>query len=234
MTLTGLPGTGKSELARELIARLAQLPTGGPRPVDDAVWEGLTAMRSATDVRSRIAALLELQEADTDELLARQLKSRRSLLVLDNAEDVLVADRLGFRRLLEIVLRDASGVRVLLTSRQTLGDLEGIVTRERRVDLLPAPHDREAFLSAAGERLSAAERETEELTQLVRTDRLREAEANYAAALPIYRQIEARLGEANTLKALGNLSVADGLPRRGFNELLSAIPLYEAIESPLG
>jgi hypothetical protein len=35
---------------------------------------------------------------------------------------------------------------------------------------------------------------------------LREAEESYQSALPIYQQIEARLGEANTLGGLGRLA----------------------------
>ena len=38
----------------------------------------------------------------------------------------------------------------------------------------------------------------------MRTARLKEAEASYAQALPQYRAIDARLGEANVLQALGD------------------------------
>ncbi len=167
LTLTGLPGAGKSEMARELMERLAQLPAGPQRPVTDAVWVALAAVRTAADVRSKIAAVLDLKDADTDELLARQLKSHKKLLVLDNVEDVLAQERVGFRILLETVLHNASGMQVLLTSRQELGDLEGVICRQRRVDLLPAPYDREAFVSAASERLSEEDRASVELTRLV-------------------------------------------------------------------
>jgi hypothetical protein len=68
----------------------------------------------------------------------------------------------------------------------------------------------------------------------VRTDRLREAEEAYQAALPIYRDIEDRLGEANTLRALGDLARHGGKPAIAYTQLLAVLPLYQEIEERLG
>ena len=67
-----------------------------------------------------------------------------------------------------------------------------------------------------------------------RTADLAGARERYDAALPLYREIEDRLGEANTLKALGDLArrTADLSGARERYE--SALPLYREIEARLG
>ncbi|MFN8003146.1 MAG: tetratricopeptide repeat protein [Acidobacteriota bacterium] len=56
----------------------------------------------------------------------------------------------------------------------------------------------------------------------------------YEKALPLYRQIEDRLGEANVLQAIGDLlmRVADLSGARASYE--KALPLYRQIEARLG
>ncbi|MDI7266842.1 MAG: tetratricopeptide repeat protein [Myxococcota bacterium] len=68
----------------------------------------------------------------------------------------------------------------------------------------------------------------------VRTDRLKEAEAAYLAALPIYEQIEARLGEANTLTGLGNLHLARQNPAAAFGYYLRGLEIRRDIHDVLG
>ncbi|MCM8662917.1 tetratricopeptide repeat protein, partial [Accumulibacter sp.] len=68
----------------------------------------------------------------------------------------------------------------------------------------------------------------------MRTNDLAGARQAYEQALPIFRQIEARLGEANTLQALGDLKMrTDDLAgaRQAYEQ---ALPIYRQIEDRLG
>jgi tetratricopeptide (TPR) repeat protein len=67
-----------------------------------------------------------------------------------------------------------------------------------------------------------------------RTADLAGARADYEAALPIYRQIDERLGEANALKSLGDLKTrtADLAGARADYE--AALPIYRQIDERLG
>jgi tetratricopeptide (TPR) repeat protein len=62
----------------------------------------------------------------------------------------------------------------------------------------------------------------------VRTARLADAEASYAAALALYRQVEARLGEANTLQALGRFFSASGADDQAEAAFAAALADFEA------
>ena len=68
----------------------------------------------------------------------------------------------------------------------------------------------------------------------VRTAKLARADSVYQKALPLYRQIEARLGEANTLRALGDLYVRTDQLARADSVYQKALPLYRQIEDRLG
>ncbi|HNC17320.1 MAG TPA: tetratricopeptide repeat protein, partial [Accumulibacter sp.] len=68
----------------------------------------------------------------------------------------------------------------------------------------------------------------------MRTDDLSGARQSYAQALPIYRQIEARLGEANTLKALGDLQMRTADLSGARQSYAQALPIYRQIEARLG
>jgi tetratricopeptide (TPR) repeat protein len=68
----------------------------------------------------------------------------------------------------------------------------------------------------------------------LRTDDLVGAAEAYAAALPLYRQIEDRLGEANTLKALGDLKRRTSDLVGAAEAYAAALPLYRQIEDRLG
>ncbi len=68
----------------------------------------------------------------------------------------------------------------------------------------------------------------------VRTDRLDDAETRYQEALPLFRAIEHRLGEATTLWSLGDLYVRAARLADAEKCYEEALPLYRAIGSRLG
>ncbi len=68
----------------------------------------------------------------------------------------------------------------------------------------------------------------------VREDRLSEAAAHYGEAMPIYREIGARVGEANTLQALGTLDIRESRLSEAAAHYAEALPIYREIGARLG
>ncbi|MEZ4241814.1 MAG: NB-ARC domain-containing protein [Myxococcota bacterium] len=99
VTLTGPAGVGKTRLAQEIAHT-------DPRT---AGWVDLTAARTAADVGRTVSATLGAPD------VARSLHGPRSLLVLDNLEQLPARAELVARCLA------APGVRVLATSRSPVG-----------------------------------------------------------------------------------------------------------------
>jgi predicted ATPase/DNA-binding CsgD family transcriptional regulator len=114
VTLTGVGGCGKTRLALE-VARAVQ------DRYPDGVWlVELAALSDAALVPQRAAAVFGMRETQVEPIaaaLARTLRGRSLLLVLDNCEHLLDA----CARLAEAILRTCPDVRVLATSREALG-----------------------------------------------------------------------------------------------------------------
>ncbi|MGA4987446.1 ATP-binding protein [Nonomuraea bangladeshensis] len=138
VTLAGVGGVGKSRLALRVAFDLR-------RAYHDGVWlVELAALESAELLVATVMAALGIQDRASRpsiEVLAAQLRDRRTLVVLDNCEHLLdacaaLADRL---------VRAAPGLRILTTSRQALG-----VTGEQvlQVPTLAVPEDTEAAETA--------------------------------------------------------------------------------------
>ncbi|MFI7233273.1 BTAD domain-containing putative transcriptional regulator [Nonomuraea angiospora] len=122
VTLTGSGGVGKTRLSIDVAAPMAETMADGAWLVElGALRPGMPdAMGSLTDL---VMAVLDIhdggagpREAPADRL-ARALRARRLLLVLDNCEHVIepVAELAG------LLLRAVPGLRVLATSREPLG-----------------------------------------------------------------------------------------------------------------
>jgi predicted ATPase/DNA-binding SARP family transcriptional activator len=110
LTLTGPGGTGKTRLAIQTAHELA------PAFRDGVVFVGLAALRDPELVPAEIAAALEIEDApDPGLALARHLRDRAELLVLDNFEQVDEA-----APALAPLLEAAPDVCLLVTSRHTL------------------------------------------------------------------------------------------------------------------
>jgi predicted ATPase len=112
-TLTGVGGVGKTRLALRAAAVL-------DADYRDGVWlVELGALRDPDLLPHAIAAALPLDDQSNRPMaavLADYLAGRELLLVLDNADEFVVA----CRELVDTLLRAAPGLRVLVTSRQSL------------------------------------------------------------------------------------------------------------------
>ncbi len=112
VTLTGVGGVGKSRLAMEAAASVADRHP-------DGVWWCELAPADASAVDHAVAAVLGTQlQADASILdsIGGALVGKRVLLVLDNCEHVIDASA----RLVEHVLRRCPEVTILATSREPL------------------------------------------------------------------------------------------------------------------
>jgi predicted ATPase len=114
VTLTGVGGVGKTRLAVEVAARLAD-------EFPDGVWFfELAAVTDPAAVPDAVAALLGITQQpgrSVAESVASALEGRVRLLVFDNCEHVVdsVAD------LVEAILAASATVKILATSREGLG-----------------------------------------------------------------------------------------------------------------
>src|SRR5277367_1274055 len=114
VTLTGVGGVGKTRLALEVAARLAD-------EFPDGVWFfDLAAVADPAAVPDAVSAVLGItQQPDksVSESVAAALEGRVRLLVLDNCEHVLdAAADLG-----EAILAHSATVKIVATSREGLG-----------------------------------------------------------------------------------------------------------------
>ena len=114
VTLTGVGGVGKTRLAVEVAARLADEFT-------DGVWFfELAAVTDPAAIPDAVAAVLGITQQpgmSVSESVAAALEGRVRLLVIDNCEHVLDAAA----DLIEAILAQSATVRILATSREGLG-----------------------------------------------------------------------------------------------------------------
>jgi predicted ATPase/class 3 adenylate cyclase len=112
LTLTGPGGTGKTRLALQVAAELADEFPGG------VFWTPLAALRDAAIVPSVVAQALGVEE-ETDTDIAQSIAASiamRTLLLVDNCEHLLD----GVAQVLPPVLRATERLHVITTSREPL------------------------------------------------------------------------------------------------------------------
>ena len=116
VTFTGAGGCGKTRLARQVAARVAERFPGG------VWWVELASLADGALVTERVARTLGLQAGETD-AVADYFADSAALLLLDNCEHIVE----GVAEFVTAVLRGAGLIRVLATSRHPLG-VEGETT----------------------------------------------------------------------------------------------------------
>ena len=127
VTLTGVGGVGKTRLALEVAAHLAD-------EFPDGVWFfELAAVTDPAAVPDAVAAVLGITQQPgktVSESVAAALEGRVRLLVIDNCEHVLAAAA----DLIEAILAHSATVRILATSREGLGVPDEQVRPVRSLD----------------------------------------------------------------------------------------------------
>ena len=128
VTLTGVGGVGKTRLAVEVAAHLAD-------EFPDGVWVfELAAVTDPAAVPDAVAAVLGITQQPgktVTESVAAALEGRVRLLVIDNCEHVLAAAA----DLIEAILAHSATVRILATSREGLGVPDEQVRPVRSLDV---------------------------------------------------------------------------------------------------
>jgi len=116
VTFTGAGGCGKTRLARQVAAQVADRFPGG------VWWVELASLADGALVTERVARTLGLQAGETDAIVD-YFADRAALLLLDNCEHITE----GVAEFVTGVLRGAGLLRVHATSRHRLG-VEGETT----------------------------------------------------------------------------------------------------------
>ena len=113
VTLTGPGGTGKTRLAKTTARSLIEAFEHGVWFID---LTGVLQNAGVAGAVSRVLGILEEEGTSLSRTIARQLVDRKTLLVLDNCEQVLQ----GCAELAEEILSQAAETKILTTSREPL------------------------------------------------------------------------------------------------------------------
>jgi predicted ATPase/DNA-binding CsgD family transcriptional regulator len=161
VTLTGAGGIGKTRLALQAGANaVAEFP--------DGVWfvelAALTTPQLVANVTAQTLGAMIREDKSADQTITDFLRSKKLLLILDNCEHLLEPSSL----LVDAIMQHCPNVRVLATSRQSLG-VSG--ETEHRLPALDLP--------GASIRINAADSVRYSATALF-ADRAKSADTNFS------------------------------------------------------
>jgi predicted ATPase/DNA-binding CsgD family transcriptional regulator len=145
VTLTGPGGSGKTRLAAQTAAQLAE------RWPDGVWWVDLSAVVSPAQIPEAVAAAVGLLVEPGDRLLIGQLRARRALICLDNCEQIID----GVAEFVVALQTGCPEISILATSREPL-DVPGEAVW--RVPVLSPDEARDLFLERSGFEESTAVR----------------------------------------------------------------------------
>lgn len=160
VSVLGIGGVGKTRLAIEVAGRLAHEYRDGVRYVD------LASLTNADLLPQAVLSALGLRDQTSEDVvlvIVNHLASRQILLILDNCEHLAEASA----RLVETVLMLCQQVRVLATTRETLG-VQG-ESVYRLAGLPPATDSVSLFLdraSATSVAFAATDQQVEAIKQI--------------------------------------------------------------------
>jgi predicted ATPase len=186
VTLTGAGGSGKTRLALQAAAELVE------EFKDGVWWVSLAALREPDLVEPTVAQVVGANDG-----LADHLRGKRTLLLLDNFEQLLPA-----APAIADVLAEAPELRVLVTSRERLAIA---AEHEYQVPTL-VPAEAEALFTTRARQLEGQFEPDEHVEEICRRlDGLPLAVELAAARVKVLRpdQILARLGKSLELLAAG-------------------------------
>lgn len=175
VSIVGLPGIGKTDLASVAAQMAVHDGKGGFTKV---FWFAIEGLTEVDGLRTRMALGLGLdpKRCRSDEDLARGIGAGRVLVVFDGAE-ILLRDPLTktrFQWFLNTLLQECAGLHFLITTSKRLGDVvvpggDVAIAKESAIELgpLPSPVDKDVLTTAAGVRLSTSERRSPAFAELV-------------------------------------------------------------------
>ncbi len=146
VTLTGPGGSGKTRLAAQIAAQLAE------RWPDGVWWVDLAAVTESAQIPEAVAAAIGVlvEAGDRTRLLVGQLRSKQALICLDNCEQIID----GVAEFVVALQTACPEVSVLATSREPL-DIPGEAVW--RVPALAPDEARTLFMERAGSEFPESE-----------------------------------------------------------------------------
>jgi tetratricopeptide (TPR) repeat protein len=138
VVILGVSGVGKTELAKQTARRLV---TRGRVHIEKVGFAALVNARTVDEARAEIARALKLAPDEVlDNETLQQLIPRNTLVILDEAENVILRDGAAFRQLVEVLVGAPGSPIVIVTSQTDPNTSFAPVVQTRRLSVEAASH----------------------------------------------------------------------------------------------